>query len=154
MTLIHNNKNWIHIAAFVLVFFATGCKGYSKDSYDVIPYVADCEFVMEEGASDYSICGVNFFVLNKSEKNICSMNIVFFLFDKDGEPASECRSKLSFETEKTIAGGTESSFCIPLDQYMNAIPSEALFVDYLYLAKINYDDGTVWEDPLGLAAFK
>ena len=81
------------------------------------------------------------------------MNIVFFLFDKDGEPASECRSKLSFEAEKAIASGEQASFCISLDSYMNTIPSEALVVDYLYLAKITYDDGSVWEDPLGLMAF-
>ncbi len=146
-------KKWIRIVFLVFAFFVSGCEAYSKDLYDSIPYVADAEFVMEEGAADYSICGVNLFVMNKSEKNISSMNIVFFLFDKDGEPASECRSKLSFEAEKTIAPGEQASFCISLDSYMNTIPSEALVVDYLYLAKITYDDGSIWEDPLGLMAF-
>ena len=147
-------KKWLRFIAFAFAFFAAGCKGYSKDTFDSIPYLADGEFVMEEGAEDYSICGVNLFIFNKSEKNISSINTVFFLFDKDGEPASECRSKLSFEAEKTISAGEQVSFCISLDRYMNTIPSESLFVDYLYLAKIVYDDGSVWEDPLGLAAFK
>lgn len=147
------NKNWIRFFSFVFAFFAMGCKGYTKDSFNVIPYVADAHFVMEEGAADYSICGVNLFVFNKSEKNISAINIVFYLFDKDGEPASECRSKLSFEVEKMIPAGEEISVCISLDKYMNTIPSEELFVDYLFLAKIVYEDGSVWEDPLGLAAF-
>ena len=149
-----NSTSLLRLAVFAFAFFAAGCKGYSKDSFESIPYVADAEFVMEEGAADYSICGVNLFIFNKSEKNISSINIVFFLFDKDGEPASECRSKLSFEVEKEISAGEQASFCIPLDRYMNTIPSESLFVDYLYLAKIIYDDGSVWEDPLGIAAFK
>ena len=149
----NTHKGLFRLTLFILVFFMAGCEGYSKDFFDSIPYLVDGEFVMEEGASDYSVCGVNLFVLNKSEKNIRAINIVFFLFDKDGEPASECRSKLSFELEKTITAGEEISFCISLDQYMNTIPSDELFVDYLYLAKITYEDGSVWDDPLGLAAF-
>lgn len=139
---------------FVLIFTiicVTGCKSYSIEP---APYIASGEFVMEEESTDYSICGVNVVVLNKSDKNICGMNLVFFLFDKDGEPAEECRNMLSFEIEKKIEGREQSSFCLNLDKYVNAVPEEKLQVDYLYLSKIIYEDGFVWEDPFGLVAFR
>ena len=82
------------------------------------------------------------------------INLVFFLFDQDGEPAYECRSKISLEIERKISAGEKSTFCISLDNFMNSVPSELLMVDYLYLAKIEYEDGTCWEDPYGLIAFK
>ena len=134
-----------------VLFFISGCKTYSLDS---LPYVMTGDFVMEENAADYSICGVDIFLLNKSEKAMKKINIVFFLFDQDGEPASECRSKISLEIERKIPSEEKDSFCISLDNFMNSIPSGPLMVDYLYLAKIEYEDGSTWEDPYGLTAFK
>jgi len=137
--------------AVSVLFLISACKTYSLDS---IPYVMTGEFVMEENAADYSICGVDIFLLNKSEKAIKNINLVFFLFDQDGEPAYECRNKISLEIERKISAGEKASFCVSLDNYMNSIPSNLLLVDYLYLAKIEYEDGSCWEDPYGLTAFK
>ena len=132
-------------------FFILSCSAYSQET---APYVINGNFVMEDGALDYSICGVDFYLLNKSSKEIKKINVVFYLFDKDGEPAYECRSKISGEIEKTIEAGGESNFCMSLDNFMNLVPADPLVVDYLYLAKIEYEDGSLWEDPFGLFAFK
>lgn len=142
------------IKQFVLIFvsfFILSCSVFSQES---VPYVINGNFVMEDGASDYSICGVDFYLLNKSSKEIKKINVVFYLFDKDGEPAYECRSKISGEIEKRIEAGGESNFCMCLDSFMNLVPSEPLLVDYLYLSKIEYEDGSQWEDPYGLFVFK
>ncbi len=139
-----------YIFAFCILL-TSGCQAFSQDP---LPYVINGEFVMEEGASDYSICGVNFFLFNKSQREIKKVDIVFFLFDKDGEPAYECRNKISASIEKIISAGQDCSFCMSLDSYMNSIPAEALLIDYLYLSRIEYEDGSLWEDPYGLFAFK
>ena len=138
------------ICMFILLSFS-GCKAFSLDS---VPYVISGEFEMEDGTADYSICGVNFYLLNQHEKNISKINIVFFLFDQDGEPACECRSKISVEIKLDIEAGESAVFCMSLDQFMNSVPEYPLLVDYLYLAKIEYEDGSVWEDPYGLTAFR
>ena len=52
-----------------------------------------------------------------------------------------------------IDAGESCNFIMSLDKFMNAIPSDPLIVDYLYLAEIEYEDGSVWKDPLGLIAF-
>lgn len=139
------------IILIMILFFVMSCQAFTLDS---VPYVMSGNFVMEEGSSDYSICGVDFFLLNKSDKEIKKINVVFFLFDQDGEPAYECQSKISAEIDKSIDGGDECSFCMSLDRFMNSIPSEPLMVDYLYLSRIEYEDGSSWEDPYGLVAFK
>ena len=51
---------------FVFLIFA-GCKTWSFDS---VPYVISGDFVMEENALDYSICGIDIYLVNKSEKEI------------------------------------------------------------------------------------
>ncbi len=142
-------KLLILLSLMAALFFS--CKTYSFES---IPYVMSGDFVMEDNSPDYSICGVDFFLLNKSEKDIKGMNIVFFLFDKDGEPAFECQNKISVSIEKSVDAGQTSSFCISLDKFLSSVPSDYLIVDYLYLSKIEYEDGTFWEDPYGLIAFR
>ncbi len=146
-----NQKIICHLFICLLVLFTSSCKSYAQ-SY--VPYLLDGEFVMDEESDDYSICGIKLFLVNKSEKNISKVNLVFFLFDKDGEPAIECRNKFEFNIEQNLTASESCDFCIGLDKYMNTIPSELLFVDYIYLSKIEYEDGSFWEDPLGLMAFK
>lgn len=145
-----NQKIIFRSIILFLSFFIISCKAYSKE---IVPYIIDAKFSMEENSEDYSICGVNIFLLNKSEKNIKKINLVFFLFDKDGEPAEGCQNKLEFVVEKNLPASQSCSFCISLDKYLNTIPSEMLFVDYLFLSRIEYEDESVWEDPLGLIAF-
>lgn len=142
----------LHRTSLVLItVFLMSCKVFPLEA---VPYVIDAEFVMEENSTDYSICGVDFFFKNKSEKEIKNITIVFFLFDKDGEPAYECRSKISASFEKFIMPGEVSYFCMSLDQFMNSIPEDPLMLDYLYISEIRYEDDTVWSDPFGLIAFK
>ncbi len=144
-------KNFARVFIFVCTILLISCKAYSQDT---VPYVISGEFVMNEDSEDYSICGVDFYLLNKSEKEIKTINIIFFLFDQDGEPASECRNKISVEVEKCLIGGESCSFCLSLDSFMNTVPASPLLIDYLYLGKIEYLDGSLWEDPFGLVAFK
>ena len=143
-------KRLYRIICFSLLIFLAGCKGYSLDS---VPYVISGKFVMEDNSSDYSICGTEIYLLNKSQKEVKTVNIIFYLFDKDGEPACECRNKISVEIERELSAGEDCTFCISLDSYMNSIPEEFLLVDYLYIARIEYEDGSLWEDPFGLVAF-
>ena len=144
-------KTFIRFLCITFFLAFSGCKAFSLDS---VPYVISGDFEMEDGSADYSICGVNFYLLNQHEKDISKITIVFFLFDQDGEPAWQCRSKISAEVMLNLESGESTNFCISLDQFMNSVPEELLLVDYLYLAKIEYEDGSVWEDPYGLTAFR
>ena len=135
----------------LLSFVFLSCSSFSLES---LPYVLNGEFVMEDNSPDYSICGVDFTLLNKSQKEIKGMNVIFYLFDQDGEPAAECQNKISVQIEKKISPGETACFCMSLDSFMNFVPENFLVVDYLYIARIVYEDGSVWDDPYGFMAFK
>ena len=130
--------------AVLLCFGFISCSLFSKEA---APYAVSGDFVMDENSDDYNLCGVNLNVFNKAEKNIKEFTVVFFLFDKDGEPASECRSMLSFSVEKKVEAGKSFVCCISLDQYMSTVPEEPLMIDYLYVSSITFEDDTTWAEP-------
>lgn len=135
----------------VLCFLFLSCCSFALES---LPYVLSGQFVMEENSPDYALCGIDFTLLNKSHKEIRGMNIIFYLFDQDGEPAAECQNKISVQIEKIISPGDTAYFCMSLDSFMTSIPENNLVVDYLYIASLVYEDGSTWEDPYGFMAFK
>lgn len=138
---------------FTLLF----CLGFSACSFmplNSVPYMVTGDFVMEEACEEYSVCGIELLFFNQSDKRVKNFSIVFFLFDKDGEPARECSNRISFDIEKTVEARDSFSKCLSLDKYMKFFPEELLWVDYLYVSRIDYEDGTFWEDPYGLVAFK
>jgi len=137
-----------------LLFLLPVFQGCSFTPSNNVPYMVSGDFVMEEASEDYSVCGIDLTIFNQSEKNISNFSIVFFLFDKDGEPARECSNRIAFDIQKIISSGESFNKCISLDKYMITFPEEELFVDYLYVSQIVYEDGSTWEDPYGLVAFK
>ena len=75
------------------------------------------------------------------------------LFDEEGEPAYECPGRVSFSIEKEIGPDEIFEICLSLDSYMIFVPRSLMEIDYLYVSKIHYADGSVWEDPFGFSAF-
>ncbi len=148
-------KNFLTLSLFCFVIFCTtafsACKNFSIES---LPYLAAGEFVMEADSENYSVCGLNFQFYNQSVKQVKEISVAFFLFDKDGEPARECSNRINLEIESRIEAGDSLKKCISLDRFMNQFPEETLYVDYLYVSRIEYEDGSLWEDPFGLTAFK
>ena len=128
-----------------------GCSAFSSEK---IPYIIFADFVMDENSSDYEICGVELAFYNKELKAVKEFTVDFFLFDKDGEPAFECSGRLSFDVIDDVESGENYNCCLSLDRYMRVIPEEALMVDYLFVSKIVYEDGSIWEDKFGLYAFR
>ena len=137
------------VCIFILIF--SSCAVFPDEGN---PYSVSADFEMDETSENYEICGVNISFYNHSDISVKEFVIVFFLFDADGEPAQECPNRLSFDIEKEIESEEMFQFCLCLDSYMTVIPQSMLEVDYLYVSKIIYEDGSVWEDPYGFAAFK
>ena len=136
------------ICFFILTLF--GCSAFSIEKP---PYSVSADFVMEEDSPVYKICGVDLSFYNFSKEMVKEFEVSFFLFDSDGEPAFECPSRLSFSIEKEIDADESFSISLSLDSYMIFIPQSLLEIDYLYVSKIIYADGSVWEDPFGFSAF-
>ena len=132
----------------VLAFF--GCSAFSLERS---PYTINADFVMDEESSVYKICGVELSFSNLAAETVKEFEVVFFLFDSDGEPAYECPNRLAFSIEREIGSDEDFSVCLSLDSYMTFVPQSLLEIDYLYVSRITYTDGSIWVDPYGFSAF-
>lgn len=134
---------------FMLLVFS-GCSAFSLERS---PYTINADFVMDEESSVYKICGVELSFSNLATETVKEFEVVFFLFDSDGEPAYECPNRLAFSIEREIGSDEDFSVCLSLDSYMTFVPQSLLEIDYLYVSRITYADGSIWVDPYGFSAF-
>ena len=65
----------------------------------------------------------------------------------------ESRNRLDFSIEREIGPDEDFSVCLSLDSYMTFVPQSLLEIDYLYVSRITYADGSIWVDPYGFSAF-
>jgi len=136
-------------AIFLLIISLCSCSLFAKD---ICPYIANGKVRIFSETNEFEAAGLDLYFFNKSKKNVKNFTIVFFLFD-DGEPISNGRSNFVFSVSKNIDAGQSLETCISLDSYFSEIPEYPYEVDYLYISKVEYEDGTIWTDPLGLHAF-
>lgn len=137
------------LCCFMLLVFS-GCSAFSLERS---PYTINADFVMDEESSVYKICGVELSFSNLATETVKEFEVVFFLFDSDGEPAYECPNRLAFSIEREIGSNEDFSVCLSLDSYMTFVPQSLLEIDYLYVSRITYTDGSIWVDPYGFSAF-
>lgn len=116
------------------------------------PYFISGEMVVD-ASSKYEAAGFNFNLINRSEKNIKSFTVVFYIFDEDGNPPALGRNNIVVTINSEVLSQENYESCISLDSFLYEIPEEPYEVDYLYVSKIVYEDDSVWSDPFGLCAF-
>ena len=143
-------NNFIKGLCCFLFFSLSGCAAFSIERN---PYSVTADFVMDEDSPAYKICGVDLEFYNFSTDTVKEFELAFFLFDSDGEPAYECPGRVSFSIEKEIEPDEKFNICLSLDSYMIFVPQSLLEIDHLYVSRILYADGSVWEDPFGFSAF-
>lgn len=133
---------------FTFILFCNSCFFASEQ----IPYFVSGEMVVDS-SSKYEVAGFDFNFINKSEKNIKSFTIVFYIFDEDGNPPALGKNNIVITINSKILSQENYESCVSLDSFLYEIPEEPYEVDYLYVSKIVYEDDSVWSDPFGVCAF-
>jgi hypothetical protein len=104
-----------------------------------------------ERSGHYQVAGIEFFVLNVSDTAISEITVSFALFDaQTGKNPLTGSNKFSLTLRRVIAAHEKKEMIIPLDGYLYLAPPQPFVVDFFYIAKIVYVDGSVWTDPYGL----
>ncbi len=137
------------LISMILVLLLSSC----SHLYTAVPYVISGEMKLnDKGEGDLS--SFDFTFKNCGNKEIFSFTVSFFLFDEDDTPVLNGNPKVTCIIREDIPSGDilESSFS--LDSFLNYIPETPYKIEYLYVKKIIYSDGTEWEDVLGLKAMK
>lgn len=123
------------------------CRSKITDEYSagMLPYKIS-------GELDYSNVQMNFnySFFNNCNKDVKSFTIVFYLFDEDGNPPELIRNNMVLCEKKFVESYTTFSTRIPLNKYFESMSDNEYTIDYLYVSKIEFTDGTVWTDPFGM----
>ncbi len=137
------------VLIFLSLFIFFSCSLFAKEP---APYVIGGEMVTEESAA-YDVAGLDLFLMNKSDKKISEFTLVFFIFDEDGNPPEGARNSIVLTVSAEVEPYDSLSTCLSLDKYVYYVLDEPYFVDYMYLSKIVYENGTQWTDPFGTQVF-
>lgn len=136
------------ISFFICILFSN-CKLFANEK---IPYLINGEMVLDS-SSKYEAAGFDFCFINKSEKNIKSFTIVFYVFDEDGNPPLMGRNNIVITVNSIVLAKESLENCVSMDSFLYEIPEEPYEIDYLYVSRIVYEDDSVWTDPFGLYSF-
>lgn len=138
-------KNLFLFAMFLftadLLFLMTGCLSTKKTAS---PY----RLSFDSSLISAQDCSLEFDFTNLSEKEIKSFSLVLNVFDGDGCPVF-ATSQVSFPFEKSVLPGEEVSGMLEFKEDVVMEENDFLMADYLYAERIEYFDGSIWEDPLG-----
>ncbi|MBP3709365.1 MAG: hypothetical protein J6I73_03025 [Treponema sp.] len=144
--------------ATVLLALCIACCSCVSNFFSRTPYRMQGEVSLE---SDTSCAGIALALYNASGKTIERFSVVIFLCDyiEDDVHSSNCITAV-FESD--IAAGETAQFWFSIDDCIadeadtsddSARDGEAAYqIDFMYVDRIEYDDGSVWMDEYGMYA--
>ena len=138
---------------FLLIFLSScssnlGINAFEKKS---LPYALSARMVTD-ASSVYEVAGIDFSFLNREKKAVKSFTMIFFMYDEDGNPPGIGNNGIKLEILVDIAAGECEEDLISIDQFLYEIPDIPYQLDYLYVSRILYEDGSEWRDPFGMYA--
>lgn len=116
------------------------------------PYVISGTIENGTGKAAYRYAGMELCVFNKSDKAVLSFTVVFYVYDENGESPFAGTNCITADCSHYIEAQEESCLSVSLDGFLSESPEEPYQYDYLYISRIIYEDGSVWEDPYGVYA--
>lgn len=124
-------------------------------SMDVIgrPYtVADAVVEVGERTGAYDFAGARFTLYNDSPKDISSFTVSFLVYDGDGLNPFVGTNCVVKDFDTPISANAWADFSVSLDSLLPGAPQDTFILDFFYVKKISYADGTSWADPFGMHA--
>lgn len=134
------------IVSLIILFFLlmSSCNIFAQP---IVPYEIKASFVCEKNSASYKIGGLDCKFYNSSSKEVEKFVLVFSLFDKDGIPAI---NQIMFEIDAKVKTNEFISFILNLDELLKKVDVTISDVDFVYVSKIIYSDGSEWSDPFGI----
>lgn len=128
----------------------SGCTTLSDAS---CPYIiSDVEMQIGESENICQFANANFQFFNNSNKSVKNFTVSFHIFDESGENPFFGTNKVTAFCDEEIGAGEIRRIFVPMDSFLQVAPEKPFELDYFYVRKINYIDGSSWEDYFGLYA--
>ncbi|MFI3258223.1 MAG: hypothetical protein R3Y36_08005 [Spirochaetales bacterium] len=107
---------------------------------------AECRIGKIEGQREFA--DIYFTFYNNSEKAITSILFNCLIFDsEDDSNPFVGNNAVEAHCSQYIPAFSSQEIVYNLDSYINEMPESPYVIDFFYIQRIEYDDGSVWEDP-------
>ena len=116
------------------------------------PYAVSGTLENGTGKDAYRYAGMELRIFNRSDKAVLSCTVVFYVYDENGESPFTGTNSITADCCQYIDPQKEACVSVSLDGFLSETPAEPYQYDYLYISRIVYEDGSVWEDPYGVYA--
>ena len=120
--------------------------------YARTPYLIKGEVSVGEDTAFYEYGCVALTFYNASGRTVRKFFAVVFLSESDGTSPFTGTNCITLECDEIAAPHAVVNARFSLDDYISEMQDEAYHIDFLYVSKIEYEDGGVWEDPYGVYA--
>ena len=118
-----------------------------------VPYIVlEPNVELGDDGVSYSFAGTRFTLYNDSKKDISSFSVSFMLYDSEGNNPFIGSNCITEDFYEVIPAESRGEFVVSLDSYLTQIPNEPYKLDFFYVKRISYADGSSWSDPFGLYA--
>ena len=152
------NKKIKRIVLYLMFTFLVSCEytngemGIFSPPLESPPFVITkpvCETYGRAGYFKYA--GIVFNFMNTGAKIIDEITVSFMLYDAATNSSPFIGSNRFAITKLDLFLPNESrEIIISLDQYIYIVPANPYLVDFFYISRIHFTDGSVWEDKYGL----
>ncbi|MBQ9630357.1 MAG: hypothetical protein IJR49_02090 [Treponema sp.] len=154
---------------FVIIFSFCALAFSARGSKDIRPYY----LIYSKDFAEDAEKNITFTFYNASNKTVCSYTVSLLLLDENNMPIAEKESYISFVYELSVLPRKSSSVVIALNSNKNnfshldnfdsldnfdasdnfsEFDESSYTLESLYVSKIEYEDGSTWNDPYGLYA--
>lgn len=137
------------VLIIMILLFLLSCNIFNPDPP---PFVITKPICLIEGLPGYfSYAGIEFSFQNTTVKNITSLNLSFMVYGAEKKDNPFIGSNLiKMRFDGTIEGQGQKKFYISLDPYIYSAPVKPYIIDFFCINEIFYEDGSHWEDALGI----
>lgn len=131
-----------------VLLLAVSCR-QSLDMPPVVVSKASCVLTSQSGSFEHA--GVTFRCRNTGDRQMVSLEVSFIVFsDASGGNPLYGSNVVTAEVAAVLQPGQTGTFEISLDDQLAYLPDRPFVIDYFYVRKVTFDDGTVWTDMYGL----
>jgi len=144
------NKKYIFLSFFIsfLLMIYSSCSSLLNEN---APYlIANQKVELGKVENQYDFAGTSFTLYNSSEKDISSFTVSFLLYTSDGNNPFIGSNNIIATINDDIPAGSSKDVILSLDKYISIVPEEPFQIDFMYIRKLSYSDGSSWKDPFGM----
>ena len=151
-----NLKSFLKISVkiFFPVFIALTISCNNGNTLDLTKPLYSVTKPVYKSTREDSAChigGVYFELYNKAASDIVKIETRMNVYDKK-ERKLLCGKTIITKSSISIPSSSSQKLCISLDEYITGFGDEGFYIDQFYVSLIEYSDGRVWKDDLGIYA--